>query len=997
MPRIDVNSDDGDDGRDDNSEHYISGDSDDDSNGGNDDSNGGNDDSNGAVNYNRLGQRPADMPVLQGCRSMYPMLTSQIPQEHEFHERMASFSRIFGNRCVDGVTYTVPDGDGSRMYLIDCLIDFLEKFNEKSEEEVQKRAREAHAATVSPSAPDGSSHGEELITRAPATTKEAATQLRNAMDNAPANVGVQLHIPQLKHVPTRHTERTYSDKALTVTGLNAIISGDGDQWVSQQLGAPVPDEHSNWNAPPSSTPLKIRVEVKDGVAVEVAGGAGNQNVLSVTMNVARARKTTTHMRLLVDEASPLLDPSCWDYERVTDARKQHVANKADPRRFDPFEMLLISAVWNGTRELWALAMLSMSGGLFRSKEDPKRKDDVVLSTCDVHTGLWRVDHGKHQVTELCGKVKRAAAGIVDSEDFDDLVKATFKYLPSLLPKSALKRKRKPDSDDEEEGEEGEEAEEPMTPDKVVKNMRRKCKEIGDNTGMPASLAYAKSAFATLVLDQNYVYDSTRQVNFSNGLCYDPVARCCRRIRPSDGAMRHINYAYPTHNSEADAALEEFSTQVIPDPEARRFRETELAHCLEGAQTQVVGLFTFGPAGCGKGTQCEMAFNALGGSQGYAYSADRRFLTDGVGKGAEGASPALLAAKGMLWIWLDEPEGFTAAKYKTLLGGGGEVTARKLYGDIEAFFARFNMIELTFNDNNMKMAKDPGTVRRTAALNMMSQFVEMPSEAAANELMREREERAALRCEREEQRAQREVERAQRRETHIGEANDEGAGTGGAGTGGSRRANGAVDNEARKDKEAADKEEAADAVQANEDKEEANEDQAPLMWPERKKLLLTLGPQLMYRLIQIHSTSNYPDPRFPAEVERATAKLWATTIDENPLQKPMNIWYKRCNCMPKDATDDSTEALFDNNGAKCPHTIAGSRITEKLKKKVIDGVSLYKIVKGRGRSDEAIHAMLRATRIGGYLMTSKRTDKVDHAYAGIIENNAFAEILQRPAN
>jgi len=113
-------------------------------------------------------------------------------------------------------------------------------------------------------------------------------------------------------------------------------------------------------------------------------------------------------------------------------------------------------------------------------------------------------------------------------------------------------------------------------------------------------------------------------------------------------------------------------------------------------------------------------------------------------------------------------------------------------------------------------------------------------------------------------------------------------------------------------------------------------------------------------------------------------------DENPLEELMNVWYRRCSCVPKDATDDSTASLFDSNGAKCRHTIAGSRIMEKLRNEVTDGVSLYKKVKGRGRSNSAVHAMLRETRVGGYLMTSKRTDMVDDAYTGIVENIADEE-------
>eukprot|EP00966_Prymnesium_polylepis_P130205 3010915-Prymnesium_polylepis.1 len=69
-----------------------------------------------------IGRRPESLaaPVNRLCRE--PTLTPLIEQEGPFYGDEASFNRIYGHRCIAGVSYNVhKDGDGLHYFLRDKL------------------------------------------------------------------------------------------------------------------------------------------------------------------------------------------------------------------------------------------------------------------------------------------------------------------------------------------------------------------------------------------------------------------------------------------------------------------------------------------------------------------------------------------------------------------------------------------------------------------------------------------------------------------------------------------------------------------------------------------------------------------------------------------------------------------------------------------------------------------------------------------------------------
>ena len=160
-----------------------------------------------------------------------------------------------------------------------------------------------------------------------------------------------------------------------------------------------------------------------------------------------------------------------------------------------------------------------------------------------------------------------------------------------------------------------------------------------------------------------------------------------------------------------------------------------------------------------------------------------------------------------------------------------------------------------------------------------------------------------------------------------------------------------------------------------------------------------GPQLMARLIRIHKQGKYVE-RYPSKVEAWNADLWAESAAANPLQTPMMLWYQRCACMPRDLADETTADLVDKDGNPCTHKIQSKDLMDKLKgKKLESGETLYKTVKGRGRSDEPILAMAQRVRLGTApalrLVYQDRTPKGERkVFFGLVESvgNAFQRIM-----
>ena len=144
-------------------------------------------------------------------------------------------------------------------------------------------------------------------------------------------------------------------------------------------------------------------------------------------------------------------------------------------------------------------------------------------------------------------------------------------------------------------------------------------------------------------------------------------------------------------------------------------------------------------------------------------------------------------------------------------------------------------------------------------------------------------------------------------------------------------------------------------------------------------IMALAPQLMAYMIKLHQHATSPGgswPPEPPQVEEWTAQMWVGTATVNPLVEPMHTWYKRCTCIPKDLdVDDNLNLIKPESRSPCTHYILGADLMEKLKKKtLLNGSTLYKSIKGKGRSDAPIYLTLARVQMGSPPIFILKKDK-----------------------
>eukprot|EP00908_Phaeocystis_cordata_P015290 Transcript_26416.p1 GENE.Transcript_26416~~Transcript_26416.p1 ORF type:complete len:517 (-),score=143.23 Transcript_26416:275-1825(-) len=115
-------------------------------------------------------------------------------------------------------------------------------------------------------------------------------------------------------------------------------------------------------------------------------------------------------------------------------------------------------------------------------------------------------------------------------------------------------------------------------------------------------------------------------------------------------------------------------------------------------------------------------------------------------------------------------------------------------------------------------------------------------------------------------------------------------------------------------------------------------------------------------------------RYYAAMRKREREQKPAEEETNLLEEPMCEWYVRCACMPKDADILDNSDLIDGSGAKCTHTVAGSALIAKLKKRQLDNnQTLYKKLKGQSRSDEPIWKTINKLKMGGLRMKTTERD------------------------
>ena len=149
--------------------------------------------------------------------------------------------------------------------------------------------------------------------------------------------------------------------------------------------------------------------------------------------------------------------------------------------------------------------------------------------------------------------------------------------------------------------------------------------------------------------------------------------------------------------------------------------------------------------------------------------------------------------------------------------------------------------------------------------------------------------------------------------------------------------------------------------------------------------MALAPTMMVRFITIFLSGEFVAK--PADVSDWTQEVFALTAEYsaqvNLLELPMLRWYTRCDCKPADDGTMDNSNLVDAKGGKCTHHILGSHLMANLKAtQGTDRDTLYKNVKGKGRSDAPIYKMLEGVKMGGVRLFTQGKD--NHIFGLVVK-------------
>ena len=802
-----------------------------------------------------IGRRPENLPAPVDRLSRRPTLTKFVEQEGPFYGDKASFNRIYGNRCIANVRYEVPeDGDGLHQFLQTEFGGMLK--DAVANESLWSEQAKPHLANI--------------------------CRIANILqDHTPK---ITLELPQLSHCADQHNLELHDKHAVQVIN-GAICTGGGDKFCPLHVGSKVPREENGFVLSDSGADGSINTAcVKfDWVcdAIELTTTDTCAPKLTISSGIAGVEPCEKHTFDAPPDMAELLKPDTWPCRRVKDARREHAT--IDKLKLDTFDKLKVLCICNlDNSDLVAEVMRILSSGRFRSSVRQTPRDQFELSACGAN-GFWDIDAGKAAWHSMATELQANLSQLSSNPDFENLI-------------SELNDQGK--------------LENVVSITDIKDHLHGVCRGMKDSLGLMKPIEKTYASFVRLVQDQNFEYDALRQINFSNGYCYDVATKATRRIRPSDGAKLCTGYPYPEFDANKDAELEVFLEEVHPDPDVRRFRISELAKCLNMAQNEPCVRFCFGTAGAGKGITTRLFLKAVGD---YGGEFDKSLFAR-PRDGGENATPARLQLKNKVYVVVNEVAGFDSSTLKQWCGSD-QIVARALYGQPVKFFGTFNLTEMTFNDM-ISIKKDEGLERRCCAIRFSSQFVSCADEQGA--------------------------------------------------------------------------------MAAQQQWERDGEESKFAMHDQKYERIMALAPQLMARLIRIHQAGDYA-PRYPDMVEQWNAELWAESAPENPLQLPISQWFTRCGCMPRDTADDTTCDLVDVNGNQCTHSIQAKDIMPKLKaKKLPNGDTLYKQVKGRGRSDEPVLAMLQRVHLGSpalRLACVERRGEERNVFFGLKHaGNAFQRIM-----
>ena len=819
---------------------------------------------------NELGDRPSDFKKPEDTFRMVPQLSDCLilDPDGKLYDEIATFSRIYGAMCISSTTYNVPEakGDGLHPFFMGMVIKAL------GSPEVSKLPQPAYSVLI---------------------------KFKDLLESERETPGMKLRLPQLYHMKEMHTFNLHEANARFIQ-RDRLCAFAGDQFLYNPVGSSISDELilkqlsplTDDMLPRGTARLELHFE-HETYTIELKTIGKNTLTLETGYDV----KTVIEVQGVFDA---VLNPSAWLYRETLKYRAEYADKECFPHaQHDPLNLLALRvlATQRDGDPRWSELIRIFGNASFRSD------GNFELSKCDTN-GLWSVDTGSICLKWVCMQLQINISQLQHSPKFQDMLQCLDDYSELDCVKQQLTAKDKKD------GGSGE----TVSMKAVCDEMKARCSLFANTIDVVKVIQNAQMQMIQTVCDPSYEYDTKRQLNFSDGYCYDPEMRKKRSIRPSDGAKLSTGYPYPKWDGEKDKKLDWFLDMIFPDPGVKDYWLSLCARCLDMIQTQVKVLLMFGTGGGGKGTVTRLLIRSFGENH-YGLPADKELFTKSKNaSGGEGPTSARMTLENKLTVVANEVAGFDVDTVKNWTGND-KIPGRDLFGKHRNFPPRYNLITFCFN-NIFKMAMDTGLRRRLRVIKIKHEFVEATDEEHG------------LRLEKE------------------------------------ARENGEMNKHA--------------------------------MWTERQNEIVSLGPQLFARLVDIHQRQAFVEDT-PEKVTEWTEELSAAASDDTRVQEFMETLYTSCGCKPVDGEifDGTMANLVEaDKSTKCRHFVRGADIMHHLKRKILDdGNTLYKSVKGAGRSDAPIHAMLRKVKINGLRLHSKKYGDCDNCYFGLTEKSAFTSMMR----
>ena len=788
------------------------------------------------------GERPAELPEARPSLTYRPMLSAlRVPSSVLFDWKL-TFDVIYAARCLEGKGYNVPveNWNGEDVEFDDALCFLLM---------------------------------DKLIKALGSVGLDYFKLLADYLDSGHIVLGtMEMGCPQLKHSDFKH-DLKIENAAGAIVHHGTLCTPKGDQF------SPISDldtVHSKSFLRVSFTP---RFDV-DSHPVCLKGSVKHTLCIKfgeITLESEGGYETTLLCKHPVPspctDVDTLLMPQKWFWEEVLKVRRrdgrpkvadtfaEFESGQTDPcNLIDPMQLLLLRCVLANKPERWAEYLKLESNGRFKSEAvgTSRDTDKLILRFCDSLSNLWAEDLCGVQLWALAQRVQLNAAHLVDEPWFAWVLKA---MMSGTMPGYTL-------DSDERAAFDSKGGTTDDVPFDAIKTAAQRCRAWRPSSGEDLLDKGVHQLFVRKVVDKRSQFDDKKQVNFSNGICYDPGKKRVRDIELEDGATLNTRYPFPTMDAAKQDDLDGYLAEIFPNKRICDWNIAQRARCLQMSQADPLVLMSSGRAGGGKNTLCDFTMKAYGPD--YAVQCDKALFGQG-SKFADPEAPKSQRAqlKNKLYVCAHEPPTIDGDTIKDWTGGS-MINARGMRENNKAFPAQFAVLELTFNPRNggLKIVKDEGTERRLKACKYENGYVFCKSEEEARQRQEELKSKGVY----------------------------------------------------------------------------------PITTAKKEKMF-ALAPQLMARFIKIHKEGLWPEE--PPEVAEWTTKLWAENNDTNPLQEPMNTWYKRCNCMPS-----QNGALVDDQEKPCTHHIKGSDLMHKLKNE-----QLYKAIKGPGRSDARIYDMLAKVKMG----------------------------------